>query len=229
MRPNAKKWILHSAPPMMPMMPIASKVGLGMPRRMNQRHEHLLSPLPPAGHVILHDRDAAGEAVLIPQRSNIRFEVCCCFCGRPLSSARILSMIAMNGSNFGLPAASTAGSQAAPRIPASCRRFLGRSHTAAPPPACLSPRSELHAVPLRRVPRPSSLALCRTKQRASTCRIFTPAQPTHSVASSEGFLLRRLHASSRPAKSSFQAPSPANEAPKSASAFTSTTAKAHRK
>jgi hypothetical protein len=42
-------------------------------------------------------------------------------------------------------------------------------------------------------PRPSSLALCRTKQRASTGRIFTPAQPTHSLASSEGFLLRRLH------------------------------------
>jgi hypothetical protein len=34
-------------------------------------------------------------------RSKIRFDVCCCFFGRPLSSARILSMIAMNGSSFG--------------------------------------------------------------------------------------------------------------------------------
>ena len=44
-----------------------AEVGLRMPRRMHQRHEHLLRPLPPAGHVVLHDRDAAREAVLVPQ------------------------------------------------------------------------------------------------------------------------------------------------------------------
>src|SRR5271163_1091396 len=38
-----------------------------MPRRMHQRHEHLLSPLMPAGYVILHNRDAAGEAVFVPK------------------------------------------------------------------------------------------------------------------------------------------------------------------
>jgi hypothetical protein len=44
-----------------------AEVGLGMPRRMNQRDQHLLGTLPPARDVILHDRDATREAVLIPQ------------------------------------------------------------------------------------------------------------------------------------------------------------------
>ena len=44
-----------------------AEVDLRVPRRMHQRHEHLLGPLPPAGHVVLHDRDAAREAVLVPQ------------------------------------------------------------------------------------------------------------------------------------------------------------------
>ena len=44
-----------------------TKVGLSMPRRMHQRYEHLLRPLPPTRHVILHNRDAACEAVLVPK------------------------------------------------------------------------------------------------------------------------------------------------------------------
>ena len=60
-------------------------------------------------------------------------------------------------------------------------------------PACLAPQFEPHVVPSRRVPRLSSLALARIRQRLLACRIFTPAQPSHSAASSEGFLLRRLH------------------------------------
>src|SRR5271167_164251 len=44
-----------------------TKVCLSMPRRMHQRHKHLLSPLTPAGHVILHNRDAACEAVFVPK------------------------------------------------------------------------------------------------------------------------------------------------------------------
>src|ERR1700726_3037927 len=91
------------------------------------------------------------------------------------------------------PAASTADSPAAPRTPTSCRQSSDQHRTAVPPPACLNPQSEPHVVPSRRVPRPSSLALARVRQRLSHCRIFTPAQPNHSVASSEGFLLRRLH------------------------------------
>ena len=42
------------------------KIDLGMSRRMRQRHEHLLGSLTPASHVILHDRYAAREAVLVP-------------------------------------------------------------------------------------------------------------------------------------------------------------------
>jgi len=44
-----------------------TKICLSVPRRMHQRHEHLLSPLTPAGHVILYNRDAACEAVLVPK------------------------------------------------------------------------------------------------------------------------------------------------------------------
>src|SRR5664279_3478138 len=44
-----------------------TKVGLSMPRRMHQRHEHLLRPLPPAGHIILHNRDAARKPILIAE------------------------------------------------------------------------------------------------------------------------------------------------------------------
>ena len=44
-----------------------AKVDLGMSRRMLQRHKHLLCPLTPAGDVILHNREAAREAVLVPE------------------------------------------------------------------------------------------------------------------------------------------------------------------
>src|ERR1035437_8917090 len=44
-----------------------TEVGLSMPRRMHQRHEHLLRPLTPAGHIILHNRDAAREPILITE------------------------------------------------------------------------------------------------------------------------------------------------------------------
>src|ERR1700746_168524 len=91
------------------------------------------------------------------------------------------------------PAVLTAGSQAAPKIPTSCRRSSDRSQTVVQLPACLAPQFEPHVVPSRRVPRLSSLALTRIRQRLLGCRIFTPAQPSHSAASSEGFLLRRLH------------------------------------
>src|SRR6516225_6825261 len=90
------------------------------------------------------------------------------------------------------PAVLTAGSQAAPKIPTSCRRSSDRSQTVVQLPACLAPQFEPHVVPSRRVPRLSSLALTRIRQRLLGCRIFTPAQPSHSAASSEGFLLRRL-------------------------------------
>src|SRR6202166_4151134 len=44
-----------------------TKVCLGMPWRMHQRHEHLLCPLPPAGDIVLHDCNAACEAVFVPK------------------------------------------------------------------------------------------------------------------------------------------------------------------
>jgi hypothetical protein len=44
-----------------------AEVRLGMPRRMHKRNEHLLCPLPPAGNVVLHDRDLARKPVLVAQ------------------------------------------------------------------------------------------------------------------------------------------------------------------
>ena len=44
-----------------------TEVYLSMPRRMLQRHEHLLSPPMPASHIILHNRDAACETVFVPK------------------------------------------------------------------------------------------------------------------------------------------------------------------
>ena len=42
-----------------------AEVGLGMPRRMRQRHEHLAAAPLALTHVVLHDRVAAGETVLV--------------------------------------------------------------------------------------------------------------------------------------------------------------------
>jgi hypothetical protein len=44
-----------------------AEVCLRMPWWVRQRHEHLLRPLPPASHVVLHNGDAAGKAVLVPE------------------------------------------------------------------------------------------------------------------------------------------------------------------
>ena len=44
-----------------------AEVGLPVPGRMHQGHEHLPPPQPPLPDVVLHDRLAAGEAVLGPQ------------------------------------------------------------------------------------------------------------------------------------------------------------------
>lgn len=42
-----------------------AEVGLGMPRRMRQRHEHLAASSLALPHIILHDRIAAGKAMLV--------------------------------------------------------------------------------------------------------------------------------------------------------------------
>ena len=44
-----------------------AEIGLGMTRRMRQRHEHLPAAPFALAHVILDDRVAAGEPVLVPQ------------------------------------------------------------------------------------------------------------------------------------------------------------------
>jgi hypothetical protein len=44
-----------------------AEIDLGVARRMGQRDEYLAPPLPPLADVVLHDRVAAGEAVLGPQ------------------------------------------------------------------------------------------------------------------------------------------------------------------
>jgi hypothetical protein len=44
-----------------------TKVYLSMSWRMRQRHEHLLRPPPPASDIVLHDRYAAREPILIAE------------------------------------------------------------------------------------------------------------------------------------------------------------------
>ena len=73
------------------------------------------------------------------------------------------------------PAASCARNPAAPRTSSSCSRSADQSQTDEPPPARSAPQSEPHAEPSNRLPRPSSPALCRSRQRLSAA----------------GFLLRR--------------------------------------
>ena len=46
-----------------------AKVDLRMPRIMAKRHKHLPLPQPALVYAILHDRQPAGEAVLVPRRS----------------------------------------------------------------------------------------------------------------------------------------------------------------
>src|SRR3954447_14984866 len=75
------------------------EVGLCMPRRMHQRYEHLLRSLPPAGHVILHDRDPAREAVLISQPLENPLRRMLLLFGRDLSSSRMRSITEINGSS----------------------------------------------------------------------------------------------------------------------------------
>src|SRR5260370_2113142 len=79
--------------------------------------------------------------------------------------------------------ASCGRNPAAPRTSSSCLRSADRSRTDEPSPAHSAPQSELHAAPSNRDPRSSSPALCRIKQKAICCWIFTPAQPEDPAAS----------------------------------------------
>ena len=165
-----------------------AEVGLGMPRRVHQRHEHLLRPLPPASHVVLHDRDAAREAVLVPQPLEDPLR-------RVLLLLRPAFVLGQNAVDDGDERIQLRPHRRL-RAPVAWRHrerhhlrqpFWDRSRTAAPPPARSTPRSGPRTGPSRKAPRPSSPALCRRRHRASSCRIFTPAQPTKSAASLRDF------------------------------------------
>ena len=71
-----------------------AEIGLRIPRRMRQRHEHLAAAAQALPHMILHDRVAAGEAVLIakplehPLRSVPPFAVNPSSCGRFTAAVR---------------------------------------------------------------------------------------------------------------------------------------------
>ena len=162
---------MRSTPPMTPMA--SPKSAWRMPRRMHQRHEHLLSPLMPASYVILHNRDAACEAVFVP---------------KPLED-QLCRMMLLLGSRLVVPENAVdhrnkwielefcrrllVRNPAALRTSSSCSRSADQSRIAAPPPARSAPQSEPHAVPSNRDPRPSSLALCRIEgQKAICCRIL---------------------------------------------------------
>ena len=78
-----------------------AKVDLRMSRIMAQRHEHLALPQPTLVHIVLHDRQPAGVAVLVPKPLEDPLRGVPLLRRTRLSSSRIRSMIPMNGSSFG--------------------------------------------------------------------------------------------------------------------------------
>ena len=58
--------------------PRFAKIGLRVPRRMNQRHVHLPTPAMILANMVLHDRVPAGEAVLVAKTLEDALRVCRC-------------------------------------------------------------------------------------------------------------------------------------------------------
>ena len=68
---------------------------------MHQRDKHLLRSLPPIGNVVLHDRDAAREVVLVAQSLKNPLRRVLLLLRSTCVVGRILSMTTMNGPSFG--------------------------------------------------------------------------------------------------------------------------------
>jgi len=162
---------------------------------MNQRDEHLLGSLPPARNVILHDRDAAREAVLIPQPLKYPLRRVLLL----LRSAFVFGQDAIDDRNERIKL--RPGRRLRPPIPGRHGEFQhlvdGPRIDAKPPrhrplaqpldPNCMTYlRIEFHVLhPSRPLP-----------NQAKSFQLpdfYSGELPNHSVASSEGFLLRRLH------------------------------------
>jgi hypothetical protein len=69
-----------------------AEVRLAMARWMNERHEHLLCPLAPTRHVVLHNRDLVSEPMLVARPFKNALGCMPLLLGRSLSDARIASM-----------------------------------------------------------------------------------------------------------------------------------------
>ena len=115
---------------------------------MAQRHEHLALPQPPLVHVVLHDRQPAGVAVLVPKPLEDPLR------GVPLlrRTALILLQDLVDDPDERVQLRSrrrlrSADTRAAPRTPSSWLPSAGRSRTAAPPRDGSTPQSEPHSEP----------------------------------------------------------------------------------
>src|SRR5438067_292865 len=129
-------------------------------------------------------------------RSNIRFDVCCCFFGRPLSSARMPSMIAMNGSSFARTGRFDGRYQGGTANSNLLSTVLGST-----PSLRTNPRMVSTSIPTAwrtfiefHVCHPT-LPLPNQAQSFQLPDLYSGPLPNHSVASIEGFLLRRLQVS----------------------------------
>ena len=162
-----------------------AKVGLGMAWRMRKRHEHLLGPLAPARYVILHDRHAAGEAVLVTQPLE-----------DPLRRMALLLGPLLVGCHDRIDDAGERIELGPKRrlrahIPRRHRepQHLGDRPRINPEPLsrctpARSHQSEPRAEPSRKAPLASSPSpRCRRRHWGYLCRTFTPAQPNKSAAS----------------------------------------------
>src|SRR5271166_3478675 len=107
---------------------------------------------------------------------DIRFEVCCCFAGRPLSSSRIRSMIPTNGSSFG-------------RAGGRLRRYPGGTENASIFATVRGSIPNRRAASRRLIP--STYTARRTCTYSSTPFIPPPSAHLGRRPSTAGFLLRR--------------------------------------
>ena len=171
-----------------------AKVDLRMPRIMAQRHEHLALPQPALVHIVLHDRQPAGVAVLVPKPLEDPLR------GVPLLrlTALILLQDLVDDPDERVQLRSRRR-LAAPipgrhrETPSSWLPSAGRSRTVAPPRDGSTPRSAPHSEPVHRAPRPSSPALCQSAKSYPLPDFYSGATG-QSGRFTEGFCLRRLQA-----------------------------------
>ena len=165
-----------------------AEVDLRMAGRMHQRHEHLLRRAAAARHVVLHDREAARKAVLVPQPLEDPLRRMPLLLGRRFVLGQDLVDDPDERIQLG-PHRRLAAPVARRHRERIILRTVLRIDPEPPRRLALAQPLDLDRVANPRIqfhgfiPRPLPNAA-----KASSCRIFPPAQPTDSAASVRDFL-----------------------------------------